>query len=430
MNIGNTKIAVVGLGYVGAPLALALSGSFPVVGFDLNVDRVVELEVGEDRTGELDKHVLRQQVLQGALKLTTSEKEMADADVIIITVPTPVTDAHVPDLSCVIAASRAVGRVMKTGAIVVYESTVYPGATEEVCLPELIASSGKNYPEDFAIGYSPERINPGDEVHVLTNTVKIVSGDRPEVLNLLAQMYGSITQVHLAPTIKVAEGAKVLENVQRDVNIALMNEAYQIFSRIGVDTHDVLEAAGTKWNFLKFTPGLVGGHCISVDPYYLSHKAASEGFPAKLIMSSRETNDAMPAFLVDKLIKKMVSSVGLNRNTVVTILGATFKEDVPDVRNSKVADICKELAKYGVTVQVVDPVADASEVAHEVGVGLTAACDAVPADAVILAVPHQEFLEAGWGTVASYAKNEQALVMDFKARMCNVNVPEHIELIR
>lgn len=428
-----SQIAIIGLGYVGAPLALELAKHYNVIGFDINAERVNELRQGHDRTREISEPELKALQADHRLVLTSLATNLRDADIFIVTVPTPVSDAHVPDMSCVLAASRTVGQVMKKGAIVVYESTVHPGATEEECVPELMAASGYSYPQDFAVGYSPERINPGDQVHRLTNTTKIVSGDRPEVLETLAALYGSITTVYRAPAIKVAEGAKVLENVQRDVNIALMNEAYQIFSRCGVDTHEVLEAAGTKWNFLKFTPGLVGGHCISVDPYYLSHRAAREGFQAKLIMSSRETNDSMPAFIVDKLMKGMVKTVGVNRDTVVTVLGATFKENVPDVRNSKVADICSELDKYGVTVQVVDPLACQHEVYHELGVQTVSLDDAEanPADAVILAVPHDGFMEeGGWPLIERLAKSEQALVMDFKAQLDASEAPAHLKVWR
>jgi UDP-N-acetyl-D-galactosamine dehydrogenase len=429
----HSQIAVIGLGYVGAPLALELSRHYNVIGFDISAGRVGELTAGHDRTRELDVEDLKAAQAERRLMLTSNDQNLREADIFIVTVPTPVSKANVPEMDCVLAASRTVGRVMKKGAIVVYESTVYPGATEEECLPALIATSGYNYPADFAIGYSPERINPGDHVHRLTNTTKIVSGDRPEVLDTLAALYGSITTVHRAPTLKVAEAAKVLENVQRDINIGLMNEVYQIFARVGVDTHDVLAAAGTKWNFLPFTPGLVGGHCISVDPYYLSHKAACEGFTAKLIMAARETNDAMPEFLVDQLVKKMVATVGLNRKTVVTVLGATFKENVPDVRNSKVGDVIKELKKYGISVQVVDPMAHQEEVLHELGVTMVslAEAEANPADAVILAVPHETFLaDGGWPLISRLAKPEEALVMDFKGALKATDSPAHIHVWR
>lgn len=425
-------IAVVGLGYVGSPLALALSSHYPVIGFDINRQRIDELESGYDRTGESSAEQINALTAQGRLTLTADLQSLSDADVFVITVPTPVSDAHVPDMSYVIAASRMVGKIMKKGAVVVYESTVYPGATEDECVPALVEASGLRYPQDFAVGYSPERINPGDRVHTLTNTTKIVSGDRPEVLEILADLYGAITTVHRAPAIKVAESAKVLENVQRDVNIALMNEVYQIFSRCDVDIYAVLEAAGTKWNFLRFNPGLVGGHCISVDPYYLSHKATREGFPAQLILTARQTNDSMPAFVVNQLVKKLASTISLSSTTVVTVLGATFKENVPDVRNSKVADIVGELGKYGVTVQVVDPLANADEVAHELGFELTplAVAEANPADAVLLAVPHDAFLEkGGWELISRLARRSQALVMDFKGMLDVSEVPAELTVV-
>lgn len=420
-------IAIVGLGYVGAPLAFALAPHFNVIGFDINAQRVKELTEGFDRTHELTQ----EQLTSANVQLTTHPSALGAADILIVTVPTPVNDAHVPDLGCVVSATRMVGAHMKRGAIVVYESTVYPGATEDVCLPELIKASGYAYPADFGLGYSPERINPGDRVHTLTNTIKIVAGDRPEVADTLVNLYGSITTVHLAPSLKVAEAAKVLENVQRDVNIALMNEVSQIFSRIGVDSHHVLEAAGTKWNFLPFEPGLVGGHCISVDPYYLSHKAACEGFPAKVILSARETNDSMPAFIVDQLIKKLAVEGLMSRNTVVTIMGATFKENVPDIRNSKIADICKELGKYGITPQLVDPQAHPEELKHDLGLELTDLSTAQQrrADAVLLAVPHEAFMEGGWSLVESLAK-DQAVVMDLKAKLPLDKKPENIVIWR
>lgn len=421
-------IAIIGLGYVGAPLAYALAPNFNVIGFDINKSRVAELVQGVDRTNELTK----EELLGAPINITADTAILRTADVFIITVPTPVSDAHVPDLGFVLNASRLVGEYMKPGAIVVYESTVYPGATEDICLPVLMHTSGLSYPENFGLGYSPERINPGDKVHTLHNTVKIVSGDRPEVCAVLAKIYGSVTQIHMAPSIKVAEAAKVLENVQRDVNIALMNEVSQIFSRIGVDSHHVLQAAGTKWNFLKFEPGLVGGHCISVDPYYLSHKAACEGFQAKVILSARETNDSMPAFIVDQLIKKLAVAGLMHKGTVVTVLGATFKEDVPDIRNSKIADMCKELLKYGITAQVVDPLANPAELHHEFGIKLVSMEQAKEnrADAVVFAVPHENFLAGGWELVEALAKTGGAVVMDMKAKLSLDAVPANITLWR
>ncbi len=387
-------IAVVGLGYVGAPLALALSAHYPVIAYDTDPARVDELRRAEDRTRELDAARLA----RARWRLTGDSRGLRDADIVIVTVPTPVTAANVPDMGCLIAASRAVGAAMKRGAVVVYESTVYPGATEDVCLPELRRASALRYPEDFAIGYSPERVNPGDKVRRLDNTTKIVAADRPEVLELLARVYGCLTTVHRAGSIAVAEAAK---------------------------------AAGTKWNFLPFTPGLVGGHCIGVDPYYMTHKAASEGASARIISAAREANDAMAAFLVDKLVKKLVSTGGLRRDAVITVLGATFKEDVPDVRNSKVADLCAELARYGLAAQVVDPLADAQEAQDELGLRLVTLEDAArnPADAVILAVPHAPFLAGGgWGQVVPLARLQGAVVLDLKARLSRP-APAHITLM-
>lgn len=425
----NNTIAIVGLGYVGAPLALALSEHKQVIGFDICVERVQELQRGEDRTLELNPEKLA----KAHWTLSHDSKDLAQADVIIVTVPTPVGEGNVPDMSCLIAASRSVGAEMKKGAIVVYESTVFPGATEEICLQHLNAASPLNYPADFAIGYSPERINPGDKVHRLDNTTKIVSGDRPEVLALLAELYGKLTAVHQASSIKVAEAAKILENTQRDVNIGLVNQMYQILSRMGVNTHHVLEAAGTKWNFHKYVPGLVGGHCISVDPHYMAHKAACEGTVAHVINSARQANDAMAPFLIDRLVKKMVMTGGIHRDSVVTIMGATFKEDVPDIRNSKVADLVKELARFGLNAQVVDPLADADEVEHELGVKLVTMEQALKkrANAVILAVGHQEFMaDGGWGLVSKLAVEENAVVLDFKAQLTEKDVPANVTLMQ
>ncbi|MFY2658226.1 nucleotide sugar dehydrogenase [Achromobacter xylosoxidans] len=388
-------VAVIGLGYVGAPLAFALAKNqnVNVIGYDVNQGRVDQLKAGVDSTGEISEGEL---ALRSKMVLTASPEYLFDADVMIITVPTPVNEGHVPDMSYVLRATHTAGSHMKKGAVIVYESTVYPGATEEECLPlleKIGRGAGLSYPADFSIGYSPERINPGDRVHTLHNTTKIVAGDRPATLDLLASLYGSITQVHRAPTIKVAEAAKCAENAQRDVNIAFMNELCQICTRLGVDTHDVLAAAGTKWNFLPFRPGLVGGHCIGVDPYYLMHKAAAEGYPARLIVAARETNDSMAGFLANLAIKRMACEGLLRPGAVVTVLGATFKEDVPDIRNSKVVDLVRELGKYGVTPQIVDPHADPAGFSHEYGLELTAVSQTRPADALLLTVPHRRFAE-------------------------------------
>ncbi|QNP47892.1 nucleotide sugar dehydrogenase [Diaphorobacter aerolatus] len=384
----SNRIAVVGLGYVGAPLAFALAEHFPVIGFDVKKSRIEALATCQDDTGELTPEAMNTRF---EMLITSDADALSQAHVYIITVPTPVKEGHVPDMSHVLSATRIVAQQMRKGSVVVYESTVYPGATEEECLPLLCATSGFSYPADFSIGYSPERINPGDRVHTLHNTVKVVSADRPETLRLLSSIYGRITEVYAASTIKVAEAAKILENTQRDVNIAVMNEVSQLFSRLGIDTHEVLEAAGTKWNFMPFKPGLVGGHCISVDPYYLSHKAAVEGYPAKLILAARETNDSMAGFLVNQLIKRLALEGLMRPGVMVTVLGASFKEDVPDIRNSKIADIVKELRRYGITTQVADPHADPVEFRHEYGFDLIDIEQLRPADAVMLNVPHLAF---------------------------------------
>ena len=421
------KITIVGLGYVGAPLAYELSKHFDVIGFDINETRVSELSQGIDRTNELSP----QDLARTKMVVTTDASCLDNADILIVTVPTPVDSSHVPDLSPVLSATRAIGRRMKKGATVVYESTVYPGVTEELCVPLLEELSGLKHLVDFNVGYSPERINPGDKVHTLTTTTKIVSGDTLATRDTLSAVYGKVTKVYLAESIKVAEAAKVIENTQRDVNIALMNELSQLFSRLGVDTADVLSAARSKWNFLDFRPGLVGGHCISVDPYYLTHKAATHGFTASLILSAREINDGMANFVTDQLLRQMTLNHLLGKDTVVTILGTTFKEDVPDIRNSKIADIYHQLKGLGLKVQVVDPMASSDEVFHEYGYPLTRPGEAQRADAVILAVAHKQFREAGWELVEAYGKEGQTIIcQDLKSSLDRNCVPAHVVLWR
>lgn len=416
-------IAVIGLGYVGAPLAYALAQKFEVVGYDLNADRIEELRSGKDRTHEVPCADLA----SARVRLTGRAEELARADIFIITVPTPVGSGNVPDLGPVRAASETVARVMQAGATVIYESTVYPGVTEEVCVPILEQLSGLRHKEQFNVGYSPERVNPGDKVHTLHTTTKIISADSPQTLELLDQVYSAITTTYRAPTIKVAEAAKVIENTQRDVNIALMNELSQIFSRLGVDTNDVINAAASKWNFLEFRPGLVGGHCISVDPYYLSHKAATQGFVADVILSAREINDSMASFVAAETIKLLARNRLLHGDTVVTVLGTTFKENVPDIRNSKVADVVRHLQQYGIAPQVIDPLANPQEVQHEYGFSLTPPEKARPADAIVYAVPHEEFTASGWGTVTAAAKPDQpVVVMDLKAALDRAFKPAHV----
>ena len=428
---GSVRIAVIGLGYVGAPLAFALAAHFPVIGFDVKQSRVDELACGEDSTGELSGESLS---MRRDMVITSDSALLEQADVFVITVPTPVDEGHVPNMSYVLEASRTVALHMRPGAVIVYESTVYPGATEEKCLPLLILGSGYAYPRDFSVAYSPERINPGDRAHTLHNTTKVVAADRPETLELLKDIYGRITSTYAASSIKVAEAAKILENTQRDVNIAVMNEVSQLFSRLGIDTHEVLAAAETKWNFMRFQPGLVGGHCISVDPYYLSHKAAVEGYPAKLILAARETNDSMAGFLVNQLVKRLALEGLMHADLTVTVLGAAFKEDVPDIRNSKIVDIVKELGRYGITVQVTDPHANPQEFRHEYGFDLIAFDALKPADAVMLTVPHLAFKHLDQSfeqLIDSVAKQEgRYVVMDLKAVLDRSRLPANACLWR
>lgn len=418
------KIVVVGLGYVGCPLAYELSKHFTVVGYDINQSRVDELKAGIDRTNELSS----EQVRSAKWWLSTNPSLLSDADVIIVTVPTPVTDANVPDLTPVEKSTETIGKYLRKGQTVVYESTVYPGVTEDICVPILEKHSGLKWKTDFFVGYSPERINPGDKVNTLTTVTKIVSGDTPATLARLVEVYGKVTKLHEAETIKVAEAAKVIENTQRDVNIALMNELSAIFSRLGIDTHDVIRAAGSKWNFLKFYPGLVGGHCISVDPYYLTHRAEEVGYIPSLILSAREVNDQMPNLIAYRTLQAMGRKGLICKHTVVTILGCTFKENVPDIRNSKVFKLIKDLQDWGVKVQVIDPHANPDEVEHEYGLRIYEGATE-QADAVILAVAHSEFLEKGWDYVKSLLKTE-AVVMDLKSVLDRGAVPDHVELVR
>jgi UDP-N-acetyl-D-galactosamine dehydrogenase len=385
-------IAVVGLGYVGLPLAVEFGKKRKTVGFDLSEDKVESYRGHVDPTGEVSREDLR---AARQLEVTTDPARLAPADFIIVAVPTPVDAARQPDLRALIGASESVGRHMKRGAIVVYESTVYPGATEEVCVPRLEKSSGMRWRQDFHVGYSPERINPGDKEHTLTRILKVVSGDSPETLEKVAALYQGIVTagVHRASSIKVAEAAKVIENTQRDLNIALMNELAILFDRLGIDTLEVLQAAGTKWNFLPFRPGLVGGHCIGVDPYYLTHKADQIGYHPQVILAGRRINDGMGKFIAEQTVKHMIRNGSQVKGACVNVLGLTFKENVPDIRNTRVIDVVNELKSYGVDVHVHDPVSDAAEAHHEYGLKLES-WDALPrAEAVVLAVAHRQFLE-------------------------------------
>jgi UDP-N-acetyl-D-glucosamine/UDP-N-acetyl-D-galactosamine dehydrogenase len=385
-----TTVAVIGLGYVGLPLVVEFGKQLRTIGFDISVAKVQSCQRGVDPSRELADADL--QAATHAV-YTDDGALLAEADIIIVAVPTPVDQAHIPDFKPLIGASTSVGRHMKKGAIVVYESTVYPGATEEVCIPVLERESGLKWKQDFFVGYSPERINPGDKEHTLTKILKIVSGDTPETLDQVAKLYERIVVpgVHRASSIKAAEAAKVIENTQRDLNIALMNELAIIFDKMGIDTTEVLEAAGTKWNFLKFKPGLVGGHCIGVDPYYLTHKADMLGYHPQVILAGRRINDGMGKFIAEQTIKHMIAAGSYIKGARVNVLGLTFKENCGDLRNSKVIDIIKELQSYGVEVHVTDPHATSEEALHEYGVPLTPWADLPRADAIVAAVAHREF---------------------------------------
>ena len=384
-------IAVVGLGYVGFPLAVEFGKVRKTIGFDLSEEKVASYKQYVDPTGELPDDEIR---AADQLTVTTDPGMIGAADYIIVAVPTPIDEARRPDFGPLVSASRTVGQNMKKGAIVVYESTVYPGATEEECIPVLEEYSGLKWKQDFHIGYSPERINPGDKEHTLTRITKVVSGDDDKTLDLVSDLYASIITagVYRASSIQVAEAAKVIENTQRDLNIALMNELTIIFGKMGIDTVEVLEAAGTKWNFLPFRPGLVGGHCIGVDPYYLTYKADMLGYHPQVILSGRRINDGMGAYIASQTVKQMIKSGTPIKGSKVHVFGLTFKEDVPDLRNSRVIDIIHELESYGVEVAVHDPLASGEEALHEYDVVLTGWDDLPVADAIIMAVAHEEFL--------------------------------------
>ena len=384
-------LAVIGLGYVGLPLVVEFGKQMRTIGFDIAAHKVDACRRGSDPSRELtDAEV---QAATHAV-YTDDPKMLAEADVIIVAVPTPVDAAHIPDFRPLIGSSTSVGRHMKKGAIVVYESTVYPGATEEVCVPVLERESGLKWKTDFFVGYSPERINPGDKEHTLTKILKIVAGDTPETLDKVAKVYERIVipGVHRASSIKAAEAAKVIENTQRDLNIALMNELAILFDKLGIDTTEVLEAAGTKWNFLKFKPGLVGGHCIGVDPYYLTHKADMLGYHPQVILAGRRINDGMGKFIAEQTIKHMIAAGGSIKGAKVNLLGLTFKENCGDLRNSKVIDIINELKSYGVQIFVTDPHATSEEAVHEYGVPLLPFAELPQADAIVAAVSHREFM--------------------------------------
>jgi UDP-N-acetyl-D-galactosamine dehydrogenase len=421
------KIAVIGLGYVGLPVAVAFarSGS-SVIGFDINRNRVDELRSGYDRTLEVAPGDLK----HASLRFDHEPSRLAEADFYIVTVPTPIDGTRRPDLGAIMSASDTVGKVLKRGDIVVYESTVYPGTIEEECLPVLEKKSFLVGGRDFTVGYSPERINPGDKEHRFETIIKVVSAQDMRTLDIVADVYGSVVKVgvHRAPSIKVAEAAKVIENTQRDLNIAFMNELSAIFHQLGIDTGDVLAAASTKWNFLNFHPGLVGGHCIGVDPYYLTFRAEKAGYHPEIILAGRRINDGMGGRVARECMRALMQRG--RANPTVTILGMTFKENVPDIRNSKVIDISRELERVGVNVQVSDPIASAEETADEYGIKLTPVEALRPADAVILAVAHKDYVTGGWPLVSKLLKDHQGIVLDVKARLDREKKPKGIDLWR
>ncbi|NQV56188.1 MAG: nucleotide sugar dehydrogenase [Rhodospirillales bacterium] len=423
------RIAVVGLGYVGLPIAVAFGKSgTQVIAYEIDQLRIDELRNGHDRTGEITPDDLA----AAKLTLTSDPSDLEPVDFYIVTVPTPVNDVKRPDLSILRAASEAIGSTLRKGDVVVYESTVYPGATEDECLPILESRSGLKAPADFAVGYSPERINPGDRVHRLETVIKVVSAQTDAALDVVADVYGSIIQagLHRAPNIRTAEAAKVIENTQRDLNIALMNELSVIFHRLDIDAADVLAAAGTKWNFLPFTPGLVGGHCIGVDPYYLTHRAEQVGYHPQVILAGRQINDSMGRFVARETMKLVLKNRTSRDRPRVCVLGVTFKPDVPDCRNSKVPDVVKELEAYGAEVIVTDPQADPDTVRREYGLELAAIEGITPVDAVILAVPHREYRKQGWDLVKKLMKNPKGVVSDVHAVLERGETPEGITLWR
>lgn len=415
------KIAVIGQGYVGLPLAIEFSQYFPVLGFDINKERVEELNSGKDRTLEADLDKLNNGLklsvesnFEKGYRASSSLEELSEAQIYIVTVPTPIDRYNAPDLTPLMKASEMLGKVIKPGDIVIYESTVYPGCTEEDCVPVLEKISGLKLNQDFFVGYSPERIVPGDKVNTLTTIKKVTSGSTPDIAEEIDQLYKIIIKAgtHKAPNIKVAEASKAIENAQRDVNISFVNELALIFDRVGIDTNDVLEAAGTKFNFLKYKPGLVGGHCISVDPYYLTHKATQLGYHPAVILSGRRVNDSVSEFIASKVVKLMIKKGVQVSGANALILGVTFKENCPDVRNTKVIDVYHELEEYGIKVDIYDPWADIKEVKQEYGIDiLSDLIDNKKYDSVIVAVSHEEFLEMDLNKI----KNEKSVVFDIKA---------------
>lgn len=422
------KISIIGLGYVGLPAALAFAKHGHVVGFDINAQRIAELNQGIDHTHEVGSEAWQ----AVDILFTEDVRQLQQADFHIIAVPTPVDPQNKPDLLPVLKASQTVGSQLKAGDIVVYESTVYPGATEEACIPVLERQSGLKCGRDFSVGYSPERINPGDKVHTFTAIKKVVSGYDAATLEIVARVYESVivAGVHRAPSIKIAEAAKVIENTQRDINIALMNELAMIFNRMGIDTHDVLAAAASKWNFLPFTPGLVGGHCIGVDPYYLVHKALLLGHQPSVIPAGRGVNDGMGEFIAERVLEHLGRLGFLVQSSVVTILGLAFKENVADLRNTRVVDIAQVLQTHGVTVQIHDPLVDTAEAFQEHGIHLCTEAALKPAHCVVLAVSHTCFLTGGWQWVQGLLEQGSGVVIDVKGCLPREQKPDAIYLWR
>ena len=412
MQLSNIKLALIGLGYVGLPLAVEFGKKQPVVGFDINAERIKALQTGHDSTLEVSKEELQS---AAGLRYSSQIEDLMSCNVFIVTVPTPIDEHKRPDLTPLIKASETIGKVLKKGDIVVYESTVYPGATEEDCVPVLERVSGLKYNVDFYAGYSPERINPGDKEHRVSTIKKITSGSTPEVATLVDQLYGQIITAgtHKAESIRVAEAAKVIENTQRDLNIALINELSIIFNKMGIDTEAVLTAAGTKWNFLPFRPGLVGGHCIGVDPYYLTHKAQSIGYHPEIILAGRRLNDGMGAYVVSQLVKAMLHRRIHVEGSRVLVMGLTFKENCPDLRNTRVVDILKELGAYNITADVYDPWVDVAEAEHEHGITPIDAPAKAAYDAIILAVAHEQFKALSEDAIRSLGK-EDHVIYDLK----------------
>jgi UDP-N-acetyl-D-galactosamine dehydrogenase len=422
------KISVIGLGYVGLPAAAAFARSaVPVVGYDIDERRIAELTRGHDRTGEVESAGLK----AAGLRFSASAKDLETADFHIVTVPTPIHASKQPNLEPLKSASMTIGSVLKPGDIVVYESTVYPGVTEEICIPALESASGLRWKTDFNVGYSPERINPGDRERRFDNILKIVSADTPETLEIVDAVYRSVVKAgtHRAPSIRVAEFAKVLENTQRDVNIALINEVALICDRLGVDTQDVLHAAGTKWNFLPFRPGLVGGHCIGVDPFYIAHKAESVGYHPEVIHSGRRVNDGMGVYVANRVARSIMRGAR-NGRPLVTVLGVTFKENVPDIRNTRVVDIVRELEDFGIAVQLHDPMADGDLLHEEYGLSLTPLGELKAADAVVLAVAHRAYRDGGWTLVSGLLHTPGGFVADIPALLDRKSTPGGVTLWR